>query len=106
MSKATSEILLNMIVDKEKEYLVYRIEKKAGEETQVWSDHNTIIVNINWLIHKQNTIQKKRVTAKGYAKYSEIRTQNWVNTLEGPDLQDSYDKWSKEIEDTIEKVSE
>ena len=29
MSKATSEILLNMIVDKEKEYLVYRIETKS-----------------------------------------------------------------------------
>ena len=106
-SKVTSENLLSMIVDEDKEYPVYRIERKAGEETKIFSDHNTIIVNINWLIHKQNAIQKKKVTAKGYTKYREIITRKGVsNILEGPDLQEAYNKWSKEIEDTIDKVSE
>ena len=45
---------------------------QKGEDKQVFSDHNTIVLDIDWLIHKSKEADRKIITSKGFAKYRDI----------------------------------
>ena len=104
MSEDTSRSLKKMIIDEDKEFPVYRQE---GEDNQVFSDHNTIVLDIDWLIHKSKEADRKIITSKGFAKYRDILIDKEVSKiLCHSSLQESYNKWTEAIESSIKMVSQ
>ena len=91
-----------MIIDEDKEFPVYRQE---GEDKQVFSNHNTTVLDIDWLIHKSKEADRKINTARGFAKYKDIlMNKKESKILRHSSLQESYSKWTEAIESSIKIV--
>ena len=107
MSNTAVSNIKNILIDEEKEYPVYRSDQANGETKLMYSDHNTIVMNMNWVVHKQATEKEMVSTKKGYATFRDILEEEEVSKLlEGLDFQSSFDKWSAKVESVIAMVSE
>ena len=102
MPEDTSRSLKSMIIDEDKEFPVFRQE---GEDKQVFSNHNTTVLDIDWLIHKSKEADRKINTARGFAKYKDIlMNKKESKILRHSSLQESYSKWTEAIESSIKIV--
>ena len=90
-----------MIVDENKQYSAFKLEKSR----KTYSDHNAILLKLNAVtaIEKQKT---NRITTKcDYKKYRNKLTQTQISGILKKDtIQESYDKWSEEVQNNIKEV--
>ena len=92
-------------IDEEKDYATFRIDKNGKAEKKVYSDHNVIMIKLDFVTDPQQEQRKKIITNKGYKEYKKELQEKEISEIVkyGP-LQDQYDIWSQEIEETIKKV--
>ena len=95
-----------MYIDQNKEYATFKIERKESEDTKkIYSDHNVIILKVDFMTQMQKEKRKKIITTKGYKEYQQISQLKKISKImQTGNLQNQYDIWSQAIEDTIKKV--
>merc|ERR1712096_377167 len=93
-----------MRIDEDKENATFKLEKKEKEVKKVYSDHNVIIVKIDFVTDLQQEQKKKVITKKGYEEYNKVLQEREISKIvENGSLQIQYDKWSQVIEKSIKK---
>ena len=72
---------------------------------KIYSDHNAIMLNIDFISKMEAKGQKKNITRKGYQKYKKfIKERQISKIIKKGTLQESYNKWTEEVEDAIKQV--
>ena len=60
-------------IDQKKEYTIFNIERKeSGDIKKINSDHNVIILKVDFMTEMQKGKRKKIITTKGYKEYQQI----------------------------------
>ena len=94
-----------MEIDEEKQYGLYKIERQNKQIKKKYSDHNAILENLDFISPKEVSRKKKVITRKRYKKYQTIIQEKEVRKiLEKGELQESYNTWVDEVENTIKQV--
>ena len=95
-----------MHIDQNKEYATFKIERKeSGDIKKIYSDHNIIILKVDFMTEMQKEKRKKIITTKGYKEYQQILQHKEISKImQTGNLQHQYDLWSKAIENAIKKV--
>ena len=71
----------------------------------IYSDHNSILINLDFKARTEDQRSKKIITKKGYKRYRAIiEEENVSQLLKTGDLQESYSKWSTTKGTSIETV--
>ena len=105
VAKEDQDNFISMLVDECKEYAPAGINEM--NET-VYSDHNTIICDFNWLVEEEEKLNERRIiTKKGYTKIeNEIKTEKVSKVLEGKgEFEDRYGKWKEKMNEIFKKHS-
>ena len=97
-----------MKVDEEKQYELHKLEKNTAtnEHKKIYSDHNSILINLdfentNWRTKAKENNNKK----KGYKRHRTIiEEENVSKPLNSRDLHESYNNWSTATEISIKTV--
>ena len=111
-SQENMGIIKNMEIDEEKQYRLYKIERQNKQIKKTYSDHNVILINVDFISPKNVSRKKKVITRNGNKKYKQIQIQNQTiiikkeisKILETGELQESYNTWVDEVENTIKQV--
>ena len=96
-----------MKIDEEKQYGLYKLEKNTAtnENKKIYSDHNSILINLDYETPTEEQRPKKIITKTGYKRFRTIiDEENVSQLLETRDLQESYNKWAITIETSIKNV--
>ena len=95
-----------MKIDEEKEFRIYKVEAQGTKQCRkIHSDHNAIMLNIDFISKMEAKGQKKNITRKGYQKYKKfIKERQISKIIKKGTLQESYNKWTEEVEDAIKQV--
>ena len=82
------------------------IERQGTKQCRkIISNHNDIMLNIDFISKIEAKGQKKNITRKGYQKYKKfIKERQISKIIRKETLQESYNKWSEEVEDAIKQV--
>ena len=56
-------------IDEEKQYGLYKIERQNEQIKKTYSDHNAILINLDFISPEEGSRKKKVITWKGYKKY-------------------------------------
>ena len=95
----------SMKIDEEKQYGLYKIERQNKQIKKKYSDHNAILENLDFISPKEVSRKKKVITRKRYKKYQTIIQEKEIRKiLEKGELQESYNTWVDEVENTIKQV--
>ena len=90
-----------MIVDRNKQYSAFKLEKSR----KTYSDHNAILLKVNLVTAMQKQKKNRIITKCGYKKYRSKLTQMQISgILKRNTIQVSYYKWSEEIQRNITEV--
>ena len=104
MKKEDEKALLSMLIDEDKVFAPGGINE---EKEAVYSDHNTVICEFDWLFEQEKRdVKQKVITTKGYQKISqEIQEKNikWILKREGKTLEERYTEWKEKVDQIIEK---
>ena len=93
-----------MKIDEEKQYGLHKLYKNTAtnENRKIYSDHNSILINLDFDTPTGEERPKKIITKEGYKRYRTILKEENVSELSKlGDLQESYNKWSIAIENSI-----
>ena len=104
---ASANTVKEMKIDEEKQYGLYKLEKNTAtnENKKIYSDHNSILINLDYETPTEEQRPKKIITKKGYKRFRTIiDEENVSQLLETRDLQESYNKWAITIETFIKNV--
>ena len=72
---------------------------------KIYSDHNAIMLNIDFISKMEAKGKKKTITRNGYQKYKKfIKERQISKIIKKGTLQESYNKWPEEVEDAIQQV--
>ena len=95
-----------MKIDQEKEFGIYKVETQGTKQCRkIHSDHNAIMLNIDFISKMEAKGKKKIITRKGYQKYKKfIKERQTSKIIKIGTLQESYNKWTEEVEDAIKQV--
>ena len=96
-----------MKIDEEKQYGLHKLDKNTAtnENRKIYSDHNSILINLDFDTPTEEERPKKIITKEGYKRYRTIiKEENVSKLLKLGDLQESYNKWSAVIETSIKTV--
>ena len=75
-----------MKIDEEKEFGIYKVERKGTKQSRnIYSDHNAIMLNIDFISKMEAKRQISKIIKKG-------------------SLQESNNKWTDEVGDAIKQV--
>ena len=98
--------LKEMIIDETKEYATYRLEQENQNLKKTYSDHNVILLKIDFHTETIQTKECKITITKGYKEYRENIKQLKISKLIATrQLQNSYDKWCEIVEQSIKRVT-
>ena len=97
-----------MKVDEEKQYELHKLEKNTAtnEDKKIYSDHNSILINLdfentNWRTKAKQNNNKK----KGYKRHRTIiEKENVSKLLKSRDLHENYNNCSTATETSIKTV--
>ena len=74
-------------------------------QVPIYSDHNSILINLDFETPTVEQRPKKIITKKGYKRYKTIiEEENVGKLLKLGDLQESYNIWSVAAETSIKTV--
>ena len=95
-----------MHIDQNEEYATLKIERKeSGDIKKIYSDHNVIILKVDFMTEMQKEKRKKIITTKGYKEYQQILKHKKISKImQTGNLQNHYGLWSQAIEGTTKKV--
>ena len=96
----------SMIIDEEGEMKMhYFFKDKDNETKEMTTDHETLLIEMDYMISMEKCKTKEIITEKGYEKYRIILSERKVSDiLEGPgDFQTKYSKWEKMVEECIKE---
>ena len=85
----------------------HKLEKNTvtNENKKIYSDHNSILINLDFETPTEEQRPKKIITKKEYKRYRTIvEEENVSKLLKTGYLQESYKKWSTKIEISIKTV--
>ena len=105
-TKKDLNTIKTMKIDEEKEFGIYKVEIQGTKQCRkIYSDHNAIMLNIDFISKMEAKGQKKNITRKGYQKYKKfIKERQISKIIKKGTLQESYNKWTEEVEDAIKQV--
>ena len=86
---------------------LHKLDKTSAtnENTKIYSDHNSILINLDFETPTEEQRPKKIITKKTYKRYIIIiEEENVSKVLKSGDLQESYNKWYVAIETSIKTV--
>ena len=95
-----------MTIDEGKQYGLHKLEENTAtnENKKIYSDHNSILIDLDFETPTEEQRPKKITTQKGYKRYKTIIEENASKLLKSGDLQESYNKWYTAIETSIKTV--
>ena len=71
-----------MYIDQNKEYATFNIERKeSGAIKKVYSDHNIIILKVDFMTEMQKEKINKIITTKGYKEYQQILQHKEISKI-------------------------
>ena len=91
----------------EKQYGLHKLYKNTAtnENRKIYSDHNSVLINLDFNTPTEEERPKKIIRKQGYKRYRTIiEEENVSELLKLGDLQESYNKWSIAIENSIKTV--
>ena len=104
ISEDDEKSLMKMVIDEGKKYAPIGLNVECEE---VYSDHNTIVCEFDWLIDQQKKEERKKViTKRGYQKIAEqIEIENLKDIFDKTEknLQEKYTEWKSRMNDVIER---
>ena len=72
---------------------------------KIYSDQNAITLNIDFISKMEAKGKKKTITRKGYQNYKKLIKERQISKIiKKGALQESYNKWTEEVEDAIKQV--
>ena len=101
---SSANTVKEMKIDEEKQYGLHKLDKNTAtnENRKIYSDHNSILINLDFDTPTEEERPKKIITKEGYKRYRTIiEEENVSKLLKSGDLQESYNKWSTTIETSI-----
>ena len=101
---SSANTVKEMKIDEEKQYGLHKLDKNTAtnENRKIYSDHNSILINLDFDTPTEEERPKKIITKEGYKRYRTIiEEENVSKLLKLGDLQESYNKWSTTIETSI-----
>ena len=83
-----------MKIGVEKEFEIYQVEKQGTKQCRkIYSDHNAIMLNIDFISKMEAKDKKKIITKKCYHKYKKFIKQRQINKIiKKKTLQESHKK--------------
>ena len=75
------KIIKTMEIDKEKQYGLYKIKRQNKQMKKTYSDHNAILINIDFISPKDVSRNKKMITRSGYKKYQTIIQRKEISKI-------------------------
>ena len=95
-----------MIIDENKEFATYRTECQQDQVRKTYSDHNIILLEIDYITNLERNKQINFITKKGYKEYKIIlRQENVTKIIQNQNLQEIYTKCINAVEYAIQRVS-
>ena len=104
---SSANTVKEMKIDEEKQYGLHKLYKNTAtnENRKIYSDHNSILINLDFDTLTEEERPKKIITKEGYKRYRTIiKEENVSELLKLGDLQESYNEWSIAIENSIKTV--
>ena len=104
---SSANTVKEMKIDEEKQYGLHKLYKNTAtnENRKIYSDHNSILINLDFDTPTEEERPKKIITKEGYKRYRTIiKEENVSELLKLGDLQESCNKWSIAIENSIKTV--
>ena len=104
---SSANTVKEMKIDEEKQHGLHKLDKNTAtyENRKIYSDHNSILINLDFDTPIEEERPKKIITKEGYKRYRTIiEEENVSKLLKLGDLQESYNKWSIAIENSIKTV--
>ena len=105
-TKKDLNTIKTMKIDEEKEFGIYKVEIQGTKQCRkIHSDHNPIMLNIDFISKMEAKGKKKTITRNGYQKYKKfIKERQISKIIKKGTLQESYNKQTEEVEDAIKQV--
>ena len=75
------KIIKTMEIDEEKQYGLYKIKRQNKQMKKTYSDHNAILINIDFISPKDVSRNKKVITRSGYKKYQTIIQRKEISKI-------------------------
>ena len=102
-NKKDLNTIKTMKIDEEKEFGIYKVEIQGTKQCRkTYSDHNAIMLNIDFIRKIEAKGKKKPIIRKGYQKYKKfIKEKQISKIIKKGTLHESYNKWTEEGEDAI-----
>ena len=105
-NKDNLQRIRKMIIDENKELATYRTECQQDQVIKTYSDHNVILLEMDYITKLESSKQINIITRKGYQEYKNILQQeNVTKIMQNQNLQESYTKWTNAVEYAIQRVS-
>ena len=104
---SSANTVKEMKIDEEKQYGLHKLDKNIATngKRKIYSDHNFILINLDFETPTEEERPKKIITKKGCKRYRTIiEEENVSKLLKSGDLQESYNKWSIAIETSIKTI--
>ena len=101
---SSANTVKEMKIDEEKQYGLHKLYKNTAtnENRKIYSDRNSILINLDFDTPTEEERPNKIITKEGYKRYRPIIKEEDVSELlKLGDLQESYNKWSIAIENSI-----
>ena len=104
--EAHKEVIKKMMIDESKESTPYRVIKENGETRKVYTDHNTILVEMKLVIDAvKGGTTKSIIIQKGYKRFHQIINMEKISKImDKVILQEAYDEWTTKVEEAIRVV--
>ena len=98
-NKETLQKRRKLIFDENKEYATYRTECQQDQVRKIYSDHNVILLEIDYIPKLESSKQINFTKNKGYKECKNIlRQENVIKILQNQNLPESYTKWTSAVE--------
>ena len=104
---SSANTVKEMKIDEEKQYGLHKLDKNTAinENRKIYSDHNSILINLDFETPTEEERPKEIITKKGYKRHKTIiEEENVSKLLKSGDIQERYNKWSIAIETSIKTV--
>ena len=105
VSEEDTDNVVSMLIDEEKKFAPGGINEL--NET-VYSDHNIIMCNINWIFNEEEKkVERRIITKRGYEKIKDEMSRKKVSRLfkEGNRFHEKYANWRRQMDKLYKKHS-